>query len=248
MKKGVGILFLFSLLFMVACKKPADRKCWKSAGENQELRIDIPEFSEVFLGPHIKFTLVQDTAFYAIVKGGENLVQHVSFSMNEGVLEIRNENKCTFLRSYKKEIEVELHFNQIDKIQFEGTKPLHCKNQLTQDYLAFVIRDGAGEVNLDINCLNLNMVVTHGWGNFDLRGELNYLKLETNGSGFGTTYGLQVNDSLHVISNSSEDVRVAVGNALLRAQTKTIGDIYFKGLPSVLEYNQYGTGALIDDN
>lgn len=240
--------FLSLVILLASCKKPAERKCWKSAGEDSELIIDLPEFKEVLLGPHVKFTLVQDTSFYAVIKGGKNLIQHIQFAYNDGLLEITNENKCNFLRSYKKEIEVELHFDQIEKIQFEGTKPLECKNQLQQDYFAFVIRDGAGRVNLNISGINLNFLVTHGWGNFDLKGKLNYLKLETNGSGFGTTYGLQVNDSIHVISNSSEDVNVNVDSGLFRAQTKNLGNVYYKGSPLFLEFNRYGTGDLINDN
>lgn len=241
------LFFLFGAV-LSACKKPEDRKCWKSAGVESELEIDLPTFKNLWLGPHMNFVLVQDTVCKAIVKGGKNLIHMVQFNLVDDEMQVVNGNSCAFLRSYKKEITVEIHINQLDKIQFEGTKPLICQNQIKQDYLSMVIRDGAGNVDLNIEGLNLTLIVTHGWGNFNLHGKLNYLKIETNGSGFGSAYDINVMDSIHVISNSSNDVKVEVNNALFRGQTKSMGSIYYRGNPALLEFNKYGDGTLINDN
>lgn len=240
------VISLFSLLF--ACKKAEDRKCWKSAGEDSSLTIHLPDFKKMTLGPHIRYTLVQDTSCYAIVRGGKNLLNFIQFEMPEEELYITNGNKCNFLRSYKKEVSVELHVRELDFIQYEGTKELICLNTLNQDYTSVVIRDGAGKFNLDINCYNLNFVITHGWGNFNLSGNVNYLRMEANGSGFGNAYSLVINDSVNVISNSSADLRIRANNIPFRVQTNSLGDVYYKGIPSYLEFNKYGEGNLIDEN
>lgn len=239
-------LILFSLLF--SCKKPEERKCWKSAGEESSVTLDLPDFKKMTLGPHIRFTLVQDTVCFAVVRGGKNLLNFITFEMPEDELIILNGNKCNFLRSYKKEVNVELHVREIDLIQFEGTKELNCSNTLNQDYMSVVIRDGAGKFNLDINCFNLNFVITHGWGNFNLSGNVNYLKMEANGSGFGNAYSLVIHDSVNVVSNSSADLRIRAEAIPLRAQTNSIGNIYYRGIPSFLEFNRYGEGDLINEN
>ena len=240
--------FISAVALLFSCKKSEDRKCWKSAGENASVVIDLPDFKKLILGPHIKFTLVQDTACYAIVTGGKNLLNFIHFDMPEDELSITNGNKCNFLRSYKKEVSVELHLKDLDFIQFEGTKELLCANTLNQDYISVIIRDGAGKFNLDINCFNLNFVITHGWGNFNLSGNVNYLKMEANGSGFGNAYGLMINDSVNVISNSSGDLRIRANTVPFAAQTKSLGDIYYRGNPSLIEFNKYGEGELIDEN
>ncbi len=242
------IIFSILLIVVVSCKKPEDRKCWKSAGEESSLSIDLPDFKKVWLGPQLNFIIVQDTVCRAVVKGGKNLLNFVSFEMVDGEMRIANHNKCSFLRSYKKELTVELHIREIEHLQFEGTKPLTCQNKIVQDYMSIVIRDGAGKVNIDIDCINLNFLITHGWGNFDLKGNLSYLKLESFGSGFGSTYDLNITDSVHVVSSSSNDLKINAEGVILRAQTKSIGDIYYRGQPSLLEFNQYGDGELINDN
>lgn len=236
------------LLALCGCKKPEDRKCWKGAGDDDSLVVVLPDFKQVFLGPHINFELVQDSSTFMVVRGGKNLINHVEAEMVDNMLEIKNQNKCSFLRSYKKKINVELHVDVLDKIHFEGSQPLYCKNQLVQDYLVLVIRDGAGRVNLNINANSLSTIVTNGWGNFDLYGSVNYLRVETNSSGFGTTEHIAISDSLHVVANSSELLKVKADNIVFRAQTKNFGDIWYTGHPSLLEFNQYGEGELLDKN
>ncbi len=242
------ILFFLSVTVLSSCKKPEDRKCWKSTGVDSELEIDLPEFKDLWLGPHMNFVLVQDSVCKAVVKGGKNLINLIEFNMVDDQMQVVNGNSCAFLRSYKKEVTVEIHINHLDKLQFEGTKPLICQNQLKQEYLSLVIRDGAGHVDFDIDGKNLMLIITHGWGNFNLHGKLNYLKLEMNGSGFGSAYDIDVKDSVHVISNSSDDVKVDIDSVLFRGQTKSLGSIYYRGNPTLLEFNKYGDGTLIDDN
>jgi hypothetical protein len=244
-----GLIFIVLLgLILPACKKAEDRKCFKSAGEEVTTEVSLPSFNQLFLGPHINFTLVQDTTEYMRIKAGENLIKHVTSELIDGVLEIRNTNKCNFLRSYKKQIDVELHIKNLTRIQYEGTKPLYCSNTLQQPELRLVIRDGAGKVNLNFQGARLHTVVTNGWGNFDLNGSVDYLKLEIGGSGFGSTYDMQVNDSLHVISNSSENVKVNADGILFRCETNSRGNIWYKGYPTFLDFNRYGDGDLLDKN
>lgn len=239
------IILSFSFL---ACKKANERACWKSVGDQTSVEIGLPEFNYVFLGPHLKYTLVQDTVNKIRITGGENMVGFVSAEMVNGIMTIENNNTCNFLRTYKKELEVELHFKDLVKVQFEGTKPLVCANQLQLQNIVFVIRDGAGHVDLDINANALDLVVTHGWGNFNLHGSVNYLRLEVRSNGFGDSYDMSVNDSLHVITSSQDDVKVNCDGAFMRAEIIEDGDIWYKGIPTSLQSTIYGGGELIDNN
>lgn len=242
------VLISVLLLSIVSCKKPEDRKCIKGAGDEMELEISVPYFKKLWLGPHIKYVLVQDVEEKVVVKGGKNLLNFITTNVENEQLTITNENKCNFLRSYKKEIQVEIHLRDLIKIEFEGTKELTCANQLIQNDMIVVIRDGAGKVNMNLNANSLSTLVTHGWGNFDLRGEVDYLKLEVNSNGFGTSTNMAVNDSIYVVSKTAEQVNVNASNALMRAEIGGGGDIYYIGTPSFLESNIYGTGELVDNN
>lgn len=243
--------FLYAIIILLvffSCKKAENRACVKSAGDEATREIVLPEFNRLFLGPHINYTLVQDTVNKMIVSGGKNLLNFVTSDVSDGLLSIENKNKCNFMRSYKKEINVELHFKNIINVLFEGTKPLVCKNQLQLNDVVFVIRDGAGNVDLDLSANSLSMIVTHGWGNFNLHGQVNYLRMEVRSNGFGDAYDIQVNDSVHVISNTQGLIKVNGNNALMRAELIIDGDVWYIGNPSYLDVQKYGNGELIDKN
>jgi hypothetical protein len=235
-------------LVLFSCKKAEDRKCWKGVGEEitQERMVD--SYDHLFLGPHIEYVLVQDTVEKVILTGGENLLNFISTDVAEGELRITNDNKCNFLRTYKKSVKAEIHLKDLQKIHFEGTKTLTCKNQLNIPYLTVFVRDGAGELNLNVNSISLYTVITHGWGNIKLSGQTSFARMEIKSNGSSDAYSLNVLDSMYVISNTVETVKVNANNILLRSETASAGDIWYIGSPSETEHNQYGTGELIDKN
>ncbi len=242
------ILFFAISLFLLACKKSEDRTCAKTAGEDAELELLLDPFNSLELNPNVRYILVQDTVEKVIVRGGGNLINLISATVDDQKLSIKNGNKCNFLRSYKHEVEVEIHLINIINVLFKGTKELSCKNQLNLPYLTFVVDEGAGTCNLNLKCTSLYLGSRLGWGNFNVSGKTNYLRIVMYGNGFGDLYNFQIIDSATVISESSERLKINLDDALIRAETSSNGDIWYIGTPSFLEYNRYGEGELIDKN
>lgn len=237
------------LLVLLSCKKTEDRNCFKTVGELTTREIALEDFDKLYLGPHLKYVLVQDTVNKVVLTGGKNLLNFIEASIDEEKrLNLRNINKCNFLRDYDKVVTAEIHVKKIVNILFEGTHELLCPLTLNTDYMAVVIRDGAGKVNLLINAYELYANVTYGWGNFELTGTVNYLNLQINGNGFGTTYDLHVNDSLDIVSNTSETLKVNADGCKFRPQILSNGSIWYIGVPASVTLNTYGTGELVDKN
>lgn len=242
-------LFPILILLLLSCKKTEDRNCFKTVGGLTTKEIALEDFDKLYMGPHLKYVLIQDTVSKVVLVGGKNLLNFIEVRVDEDKrLNIRNINKCNFLRDYDKVVTVEIHVKKIVNILFEGTHEVLCPLTLNSDYLALVIRDGAGKVNLSVNAYELYADVTYGWGNFEFTGNVNYLNLQMDGNGFGTTYGLNVNDSLDVISNTSETLKVNANGCKFRPQILSNGDIWYIGAPSSLTLNTYGTGELVDKN
>ncbi len=241
-------IFIIGLLLIVGCKKAEDRRCVKSAGESTELILPVQPFDKLDLGPRIRYILVQDTVEKVIIKGGKNLVKFVEVNVTNGSLKIENTNSCNFLRSYKHVIEVEIHLVNLINVLFKGTKELSCKNQLNVPYLTFVIEEGGGTCNLNLNCYSLYVGSGYGWGNFNISGQTNYAKIDIRDNGFGNLYDLDILDSATVISYSSERLKMNFEGAGIRAETGSYGDIWYIGTPTFLEYNRYGEGDLFNKN
>lgn len=244
--RRIGIIWL--LVFAItSCKKAEDRACIKGAGEEVVKTVELASFNKLELGPHLNFNLVQDTINKIVITGGKNLVNFVESNVEDGLLTIFNKNKCNFLRSYKKEITVDVHFINVVNILFEGTKPLYCKNTINTSDLAVTLRDGAGKFNLDVNANSLTTLITHGWCNYNLTGNVNFLKLNIRSNGFGTS-NINVTDSVSVIMSSAENIKLFAGNVLLRAEISGGGNVGYTGVPSNIILERYGSGELIDEN
>lgn len=237
-----GILLLFS------CSKAEDRACVKSAGEDAVLEVLTPQIDQLFLHEHLEYVLVQDTVEKVVLTGGKNLLNFVQIDVSEGLLDISNTNKCNFLRSYKKKVKVEIHFIELINIHFEGTESLTNKDTLQFNWMTFLIRDGAGPVTLNFNANAIYATVSHGWGDFTFNGTVNHANLNVRSNGFCNTYGLKIIDSLTVISNTQGYVKVNANNVKFKSETDLDGDIYYKGIPSLIIFNRYGKGDLIDAN
>lgn len=240
-------LFIGVMLFF-GCEKSENRDCFKSTGGLTSKMIELGEFDEIFMGPHLKYVLIQSNENKLEVVGGKNVINFVEAKIEGGILKLNNINKCNFLRSYDKDITVYIHFKNIVKIAFEGTEQVTCFDELNLQDLVLTIRDGAGEFNLSLNANSLHTIVSQGWGNFNFEGNVNYLKLDVSGNGFGSSNALTVNDSILIRSNTVEDVQVNANNCFLRAETTAAGDIWYIGTPTSIIYHNYGTGALIDKN
>jgi hypothetical protein len=191
---------------------------------------------------------VQDSTDKIILKGGKNLLNFVKAEMIDDVLEIKNENKCNFLRDYDQKITVEIHFTNLINIHFEGSEPLISNGKMKFDWLTILIRDGAGPVELDFDAQFINTILSHGYGNFKYTGTTNQANFNIRSNGYGDTYGLSVNDSLTVISKTQGNIKVNADGAKLKAQTEADGNIYYKGVPSSVLFNKYGNGNLVDAN
>lgn len=243
------VLLLISLgIFLFSCKKAEDRTCWKAAGEETKLEVPLESFNKLLLREHIIYELVQDSLNKLVITGGENLVKHIKYSVSDGLLELKNENRCNFFRSYKNKVKVEIHFTDLINVHFEGTEPMTNLGTLKFNYLTFLIRDGAGPVNLNFDATVVMATITHGYGDFTFKGKVNYANFNVRSNGYCDAYGLEVSDSLVAVNNSQGDMKINAHNTKLKAETDLDGNIYYKGVPTSIIFNQYGNGELIDAN
>ncbi len=242
------LVFIAFILTFVSCKKSEDRRCMKGAGSDITIERELNDFTKIFIGPNIHIALIQDSLDKVVITGGENLVNFITSDIIEGELRIENKNRCNFLRSYKHEVHVEIHLTTLSKIYFEGTKPLSCNSVIKGNNLSVIVRDGAGEVALNLDFNNLDYTVTNGWGNFVLKGDVDKLNLNIWSNGFGDAYGLQVANDLEVVSTTAGLIKVNGEGANLKVEISSIGDVWYVGNPADLLYTKYGSGELLDKN
>ncbi len=246
MLKTLSFVILFAGI--KSCKKAEDRQCFKSTGSIVSQEIGLPSFTKIDLNERIEYCLVQDSVFKVVLNGGENLLNDVKMSVSNDRLTITNENKCNFLRSYKKVIKAEIHFIDLTEINYRGTEVLTNIDTLNLPWLTLAILNSSGSVKLNLKSSSIFASASGGYGDFQLSGEVNYANLYIDNNGFCNTYDLNVKDSIRVVSNTMGAMMVNSNNTVLKADIKNGGNIFYKGVPSNIILNKIGKGQLLKEN
>jgi hypothetical protein len=236
------------LSILIACKKAEDRSCFKTVGAETTKEIYTAGFNQLHLKEHIIYTLVQDTVEKIVLTGGKNLLNLIDIQVADNILEIKNSNRCNFLRTYKKKVRAEVHFKDLINIDFEGTEELTNKDTLNLKWFFILIKNGAGPVKLNVNATSIDALISHGFGDFTFNGVTSNANFNIRSNGFCDVYGLKVKDSLTVISATPGTLKVNAQNTVFKAQIEADGNILYKGKAKNVSLNKLGKGNLINVN
>jgi hypothetical protein len=242
--KNYWIYILLISITVFSCKKAEDRSCLKFAGDESTKIITLGDTDSLYLFDNIEYTIVPDTIDFIELKGGENLLNHIECMYYNDKLEVRNKNKCNFLRSYKKKVKAFIHVQEIRYIHFEGTESLISQDTLKSGELRLLIRDGAGPVELTVENGYMSAVVSHGWGDFTLHGNTSFAFLNCSTNSFCNTSDLKVESDLKVYSNTAGNMTVNANGTNLHASIKRDGNILYTGVPNSIEVVNTGEGEV----
>ncbi len=243
------LFFIFLLVIVSSCKKAEDRSCFKSKGKeiSREISVD-QDIDSLKLYDNLFYTLIQGDEAKIVLSGGENLLSHIEILADDGTLSIRNNNKCNFLRSYKNKIHALIYVDSIRFIYYEGAKELKSEGTLSSNELRLVITDGAGDVDLTLKNGYTSAVVTHGFGNFTLRGETLTAFLSCNTNSYCDTRSFITTGALFVNSNTVGNMRINANTDYLEATIQQRGNVEYIGDPNTKIVKGEGKGKLIDLN
>jgi len=240
--KWLNVLLICLLIF--GCKKPEARSCFKKSGEYSEKKIAFGSFNQLNLKEHVEYKLIQDSLNCVLIKGGKNLLDFIEVIGEQGVLSIKNRNRCNYLRHYEVPM-VEIHYTKLINILFEGTERLYNEDTLITDYLTLTLRDGAGRIDLNVKALDINAINTHGWGGLTLRGHTETLRANLMGDGIFNFKGLSIQTEAKLITSSSVDQQISVNAIPFSVELNGVGNVLYYGMPTVLNQSIYGKGKLI---
>ena len=215
---------------------------FKSTGKiTTEVR-DLNAFTEIRIGNNkINIIITQANKYQVEVTAGSHLIGSITTEVKDGKLYIENENKCNFVRSYKKEITVHVYLPVLLNIYHDGTGKITSTNNLTADTLD-VITKSAGDVDLLVNCYTVRTHL-HSCADITLTGTSHDNICYATGNGFFNAQNLS---SVYtwVFDNTTGDIHVSV-TGLFIVDIESIGDVYYSGSPAVLQQELNGSGKLI---
>jgi hypothetical protein len=245
MTRSTLLFLLFGFLF--SCKKAENRTCFKSTGQEIEKEVFLSPFHKVKLNFRIDYILVQDSLDKVVLRGGGNLLNHIQLQVENDCLTLKNDNKCSFLRSYQKKIIAEIHYTDITDLEYRGNESVRNIGVLKTSIFLFKMLEGTGSVNLNIEADHIR-TYTSGYGDFIFSGSAKYMNIVANSNSFCDVNEMAVTDSMTVISNTAGLLKIKPDLIKLRAETKRSGNIWYLGQPIIQIYHRYGSGELVNKN
>lgn len=243
--KIIGLLLTVVLLF--SCKKEEDRTCFKSLGEESSYEINSLDVRKLRLDSKIKYVFIQDSLNKAVVYGGKNLLKHIAFDYNEdSVLHIKNENKCNFLRKMNRQLTVEIHFTNLELLYIKSGDSVVSRGIIKGQSVKTIVEDGAASIAMGWDVDELDVFVKYGFTDITYYGKTRIFNSNITLGTALNALNLNVSQSVYISSNSSESAYINVGVAALTGETRSNGNVYYKGTPNYMLFEEkFGTGRLI---
>lgn len=228
----LSLIIIFSLLVSSCEKAPLTNG--KPSTETREFTEPI---SSLYIYDDISVTLIKDDSFRIEVTTGENLMEKITSNVINGALYLRNENIRNWARSYDYPLEIKVYHNSINHINYKSWGFLKTEGFLSKDTIAnfnLYVEQGSGDIDLSLNCKNLNINSNDGTSKITVRGSSEY------------TYIRNRNTSpINALELTSKDARAEIHHIgsiyincenTLDANIYNFGNIYYKGNPKLNVY------------
>jgi hypothetical protein len=235
------IIFLFIALAGTQCKKENICDCIKRTGDVITERREIPSFTSLYATDNINVVLIPDSEEYVDVEAGEHLIALIKTEVSGNELQIRNNNRCNFTRSYDIPISVYVHLRSqnLRRLTYEGVKSISCTDTLRSDSLYLEILS-SGNVNLLATSHRIDFH-QQGAGDFSLQGRCDDLILYVLGAGYVTTDNID-NNYTWVYTRGTGKITCAPTDSFV-GYVEGYGSVYYRNSPS-LELHVLGPGGV----
>jgi hypothetical protein len=241
------VLFFLLLFCFAGCKKPENRKCYKSTGAKEEKVIYLTNFDSLFVSPKLKVHLILSTENKVVIRAGKNMMNFIHAEQRKSNwLIVSNSNKCSFLRKMNEEIEMDIYFTNMSYIDYQGSEDLTTE-KLNIDSLIVKARVGNGTMYLDVNSTYLDVYANAGSSNYVITGNVMNTYLGIGSNCYCDATKLLVSNYMECINTSQGDAYINVNGCTLNALLTTRGNIYYSGIPVGVTKNEKDKGRLIQN-
>jgi hypothetical protein len=235
--------FLMLIVF-ASCDKDHLFDCFKSSGPMEsETRQVTQDFNRIDVYNNPEVILTQDSVNSITVEAGGHIISGITTEIENGILTIRNENKCNWMRSYSKTIAVNVHVKNLNLIHHHGSSTISSTNQLQSGTFDFNVWN-SGDIELSVHADSIYSRQHLAVGDITLSGESTYLYVFNKSNAFTYEKNLSAQNS-YIVMKGTGDCHVNVSQSMI-VEIYDSGNIYFSGSPQISS-TVTGSGKLIHE-
>ncbi|MFM7015253.1 MAG: GIN domain-containing protein [Bacteroidota bacterium] len=237
------VVLVFAGLFFSGCEKICD--CAKSTGTIISESRSTALFNQIELYNNIDLVIHIDSTPRIKVTAGKNLISEITTESNDGILRIKNTNNCNWTRDFNTTMIVEVWTPSLNylmakdgsgDIYFEDS--LDCTPRFTFDGFS-----GTGQYHFKLKGNEAHLNINNGPADLSAKGTITNLYLY--GAGYGQLDCVNLQSKFVFVTNRGTNSCIVDATQLIDATIYGIGNIYYKGSPTSISKNEFGTGKLI---
>lgn len=227
-------------MIFTSCKKENMCDCIKRTGKIETSVRSTSSFDKLVVFDNVNVFITQGAIEEVKIEAGKNIIDLITTEVNNGKLIIKNKNKCNWVRSYKKAINVYITMPSVSFITSEGTGTIKSTNTLTSNEIELRTKN-AGNIELTVNNTQI-VTIMNSTGDISLTGSTNTHSCDIGGTAFLNCKNLVTNFTwVHSYTtglcyvNSSNTIECKLDN---------IGDIHCYGNPTSISKEENAEGKL----
>lgn len=219
--------------------------CFKSNGTEITDSRTPGQFKIIKTYDKIDLNITKGSEFKVEVVAGKNVIKNIKTKVADGILTIDNNNKCNFVRGYKRKVTVNVTSPYLVRVENHGVGTTTFSESYAQDTIQ-LLAENSGDIILH-GTFNQVRTSSHGNGDIYLNGSCNSLYVYTYGTNVLKCENFTINNYVFVETISIGDCFINAPNGgKLEYNIWRSGNIYYKGNPA--EINSFkgdGKGELI---
>lgn len=236
------IMVVITLLF--SCKKENLCDCLKGTGDDIIEYRELAPFKEILIDDEINLFIIPNSDEYGVeIEAGEKIVDLIKTEVKDSMLYITNDNRCNWVRSLKREINMYLKVKELVNLEVEGSASVFFKDTLFADKFACRVRKASGSVKLLINCNEAYIGSHSGVCDITAAGKARVAFIPHTANAPCDCRDLVCN--LIYGRNESKCDTWVNAVSLLSMQVQYVGNVYYYGSPKEVNSIITGEGNLI---
>jgi hypothetical protein len=238
--KGSLIILVTIVFFFTDCKKPS---CFENAGPVVTIQRAIAPFHRINLFDDVDVILTQDTIESISVKAPKYIEPNISIKNENGVLTIRNNTTCRWLRNPSEKAAIYIAVKSLDYFEYSGSGNVSSSNTIKANNIKFYSATGAGNIDISLEAKQVTAWVEYESADFIFKGRADLCYCYANSRG---TLQFEDFEVKHLVFNYAGNRNTTVSaTERIEAVVYHTGNVYYKGNPSDITTAYYSSGRLL---
>ncbi|MDT0555794.1 head GIN domain-containing protein [Patiriisocius hiemis] len=244
------LFYVLILIVVTSCDSEKGITCFQEAGRIVQEDFPVEDFDRLIVWERIHLFVKQGNEHKVIVETGENLLNGIEVTVKDGLLELRNTNRCNLVRDYGI-TKMYITAPNITKIRSSTGLPVESIGTLSYPSLVLLSEDQDnedefhidGDFILDINAQNLQ-IGANGLSNFYLSGNVENANIGLFDGDNRIEAENLIIQNLELFHRGTQKMIVNPQQSI-RGQIVSIGDVIAKNRPPLVEVEELFEGRLI---